>query len=265
MGGRGGGGGVAPRPPCSRSGRRPAVLLSGPLRVAGALPSGARVRSGLKCRPGVGGAEGRPVDRSPGGPSLPEPPLCHLGVGCGYGRVMWGAAFFLFRCVRCSGTPVWVRGSRSSRRCPYRVAVPPEGGGAPPALGGRRAAPVAPQLRWVRRGLGGVGGPPPRPLSGLCGRGGGSGGGPLVPWRCLLSAGGGGGAAWLSWPRGPAIGRGVAPFPRPPLPRAGFSRRPSLGPLIPRPLSRGAGRPGVAVRVSGSSSRVSARAGVSTS
>ena len=51
----GGGGGVAPRPPCSRSGRRPAVLLSGPLRVAGALPSGARVRSGLKCRPGVGG------------------------------------------------------------------------------------------------------------------------------------------------------------------------------------------------------------------
>ena len=68
-GGGAGGGGVAPRPPCSRSGRRPAVLLSGPLRVAGALPSGARVRSGLKCRPGVGGGEGRPVDRSPGGPS----------------------------------------------------------------------------------------------------------------------------------------------------------------------------------------------------
>ena len=55
--------------PTSRSGRRPAVPLSGSLRVAGALPSGARVRSGLKCRPGVGGGEGRPVDRSPGGPS----------------------------------------------------------------------------------------------------------------------------------------------------------------------------------------------------
>ena len=68
--GGGGGGGIAPRPPCSRSGRRPAVLLSGPLRVAGALPSGARVRSGLKCRPGGGGGEGRPVDRSPGGPQL---------------------------------------------------------------------------------------------------------------------------------------------------------------------------------------------------
>ena len=157
---------------------------------------------------------------------------------------MWGAASFVFRCARCSGTPVRVRGGRPSRRCPYRVAVPPEGGGAPPALGGRRAAPVAPQLGWVR-------GPPPRPLSGLCGRGGGSGGGPLVPWRCLLSAKGGGGAAWQSWPRGPAIGQGVAPFPRPPLPRTGSSRRPSLGPLIPRPLSRGAGRPGVAVRVSG--------------
>ena len=48
---------------------------------------------------------------------------------------MWGAASFLFRSARCSCTPVWVRGSRSSRRCPYRVAVPPEGGGAPPALG----------------------------------------------------------------------------------------------------------------------------------
>ena len=107
---------------------------------------------------------------------------------------------------------------------------------------------MAPQMRWVRGG--GVGGPPPRPLSGLCGRGGGGVGGPLwspgdAPCRP------GGGAAWQSWPRGPAIDRGVAPFPRPPLPRAGFSRRPSQGPLIPRPLSRGAGRPGVAVRVSG--------------
>ena len=163
---------------------------------------------------------------------------------------MWGAASFLFRCARCSGTPVWVRGSRSSRRCPYRVAVPPEGGGAPPALGGRRAVPVAPQLRWVRGG--GWGGRPPRPLSGLCGRGGGEWGGPFGPLAMPpVGRGGGAGAAWQSWPRGPAIGQGVGPFSRPPLPRAGFSRRPSPGPLIPRPLSRGAGRPGVAVRVSG--------------
>ena len=156
---------------------------------------------------------------------------------------MWGAASFLFRCARCSCTPLWVRGSRSSRRCPYRVTVPPEKGGAPPALGGRRAAPVAPQLRWVR---GGGGRPPAR--SRACVGGGGEWGGPFGP--LAMPPVGRGGAAWQSWPRGPAIGRGVAPFPRPPLPRAGFSRRPSLGPLIPRPLSRGAGRPGVAVRVS---------------
>ena len=89
---------------------------------------------------------------------------------------------------------------------------------------------MAPQRRGGCGG--GVGGPPPRPLSGLSGRGGGSGGGPLVPWRRLLTAGGGG-AAWRSRPRGPAIGWGVAPFRRPPLPRAGPSCRPSLGPLIP--------------------------------
>ena len=77
-GGRWGGfgGGVAPRPPCSPSGWRPAVLNTGPPRVVGALPSGVRVRSGSRCRPGVGGGEGRPVDRSPGGPCRPEPPLC---------------------------------------------------------------------------------------------------------------------------------------------------------------------------------------------
>ena len=45
------------------------------------------------------------------------------------------------------------------------------GGGAPPAPGGRRAAPVAPQLGGVLGG-GGLRGPPPRPLSGLCGTGG---------------------------------------------------------------------------------------------
>ena len=161
---------------------------------------------------------------------------------------MWGAASFLFRCARCSCTPVWVRGSRSSRRCPYRVAVPPEGGGAPPALRGRRAAPVAPQLRWVRGG--GSGGRAPARSRTCVGGGGGNWGGPFGP-LAMPPVGRGGGAAWQSWPWGTAIGGGVAPLPRTPLPRAGFSRRPSLGPPIPRPLSRGAGRPGMAVRVSG--------------
>ena len=129
---------------------------------------------------------------------------------------MWGAASFVFRCARCSGTPVWARGGRSSRRCPYRVAVPPVGGGAPPALGGRRAAPVAPQLGWVR---GGGGGATP-PALGLVWEGGGGGGvggvlrfpgdAPCRPKR------GGGRAAWRSQPRGPAIGQGGRALPPPP-------------------------------------------------
>ena len=63
-------------------------------------------------------------------------------------------------------------------------------------------------------------------------RGGGEWGGPSGP-LATPPDGRGGGAAWQSRPRGPAIGWGVAPFPRPPLPRAGPSCRPSLGPLIP--------------------------------
>ena len=108
---------------------------------------------------------------------------------------------------------------------------------------------MAPQLGWVRGGGGGGAAPPPA-LGPVWEGGGGVGGGLWSPGDASCRPRGGG-AAWQSWPRGPAIGQGVAPFPRPPLPRTGFSRRPSLGPLIPRPLSRGAGRPGVAVRVSG--------------
>ena len=39
--------------------------------LVGALPSGLRVRPGSRGRPSVGGDEGRPVDRSPGGPCRP--------------------------------------------------------------------------------------------------------------------------------------------------------------------------------------------------
>ena len=73
---------------------------------------------------------------------------------------------------------------------------PSWGGGAPPVLGGRMAAPVADQLRWVSGG--GWGGRPPACSRACVGGGGGSVGGPLVPWRCLLSAGGGGGMAVLA-------------------------------------------------------------------
>ena len=97
-----------------------------------------------------------------------------------------------------------------------------------------RGAPAPRVQRPLRGGCGAaVSSVRLRPLLALSWRGGGSGGGPLVPWRRLLTAGGGGGAAWRSRPRGPAIGWGVAPFPRPPLPSAGPPCRPSLGPLIP--------------------------------
>ena len=176
----GGGGGVAPRPPCSPSGRRPAVLNPGPLRVAGALPSGVRVRSGPKCRPGVGGVRGGPWTAPPGA-------LADLNPS--------------------SALPEWavVTGGSCGARPPYcsvvRVAPARQCGlaGAGPAAAPPTASP--PRLRggggprlWLPSwggcgGGGGVGGPPPPPALGPEWEG---GGGPLVPWRRLLTAGGGG-------------------------------------------------------------------------
>ena len=74
-GGAGGGG--------SRRGL-PAPLLGGGLRYSILAPLVSSAHSPLACAcgrgrraaPGWGGGEGRPVDRSPGGPCRPEPPLC---------------------------------------------------------------------------------------------------------------------------------------------------------------------------------------------
>ena len=164
---------------------------------------------------------------------------------------MWGAASILFCCARCSGTQCGLAGAGPAASPP--TASPSllggggGGGGRPLGSGGVEGRACG-SPAWGGAG-GGVGVPPPRPLSGLSGRGGRSGGGPLVPWRRLLTAGGGGGAAWQSRFRGPAIGWGVAAIPRPPLPRAGPSCRPSPGPLIPpavvaRRWTAGGGREG---------------------
>ena len=293
------GGGVAPRPPCSPSGWRPAVLNPAPPRVVGALPSGVRVRSGSQCRPGGGGGEGRPVDRSPGGPCRPEPqPLPSLsGLWSREGHVGRGPHTVLVRALLRHagvGSPRGrdPRGSRSSRTPPPppRVAVPSGagGGGASPRLRGG-GGPLLWLPSWGGCGGGGGGAPPPpRPVGrrpafrcprlappgythavGVAGRprasgavrsaadgsvrrggGGGSGGGPLVPWRRLLTAGGGGRHGGPGLGGQPSAG-GSHPSPAPlylePDPRAG----PHWGPSSPRPWSRGAGRPGAAVRVSG--------------
>ena len=121
------------------------------------------------------------------------------------------------------GVPVRRRGPACSSRPPCGLAagaggrvtlrLPSPAGGA---LRGQRAAPVAPQLGWVRGGGGGgVGGPPPRPLSSLCGRGGGEWGGPSVPWRCLLSAKGGGGGLAVPAPGASHLPGGSRPSPAP--------------------------------------------------
>ena len=145
--------------------------------------------------------------------------------------VMWGAASILFCCARCSSTLVWARGSRSSRRSPHRVAVPSGGGGASPRLRGGEG----PRLwlpSWGGCG-GGVGGPPPRPLSGLSGRGGGGGGafGPLATPPDSQ----GGGRYGSPGPGGKPSAGGSRPSPAPlylePDPRAG----PRWGPSPPRP------------------------------
>ena len=121
---------------------------------------------------------------------------------------MWGAASFLLRRARCSGTPVWVRGSRPGRRCPHRAAVPPEGGAEGRACG----SPAV-----VGAGGGGGGAASPPALGSVWGGGGGGWGGPFGPLAmALVGRGGGAGAAWRSCPQGAAIGQGVAPFTRPP-------------------------------------------------
>ena len=90
-----------------------------------------------------------------------------------------------------------------------RVGAPPRpwGGGGP-----RLWLPS-----WGGCGGGGVGGPPPRPVSGLCGRGGGGvGGGLWSPGDASCRPRGGGGGLGSPGPGGQPWARGVAPFPRPP-------------------------------------------------
>ena len=150
-----------------------------------------------------------------------------------------------------------------ARRCGFAGAGPaavaliappfPLRGGRPPGPGGAEGrACGSPAVVGAGGGGGGGGGGAASPPALRSVRGGGwVEGGPLAPWRCLSSAGGEGrGRHGGPGPGGQPSARGLSLHP-PPLSRAGCSRRPSPGPFIPRPLSRGAGRPGVAVRVSG--------------
>ena len=118
---------------------------------------------------------------------------------------------------------------------------------------GRLPRPQCPLTPGAAASSGGVRGCrpfglPPSPL-GPEGEGGGSGGGPLYPWRRPLTAegrrpGSPGSGGQLS-----AGGSHSSPAPLYPEPDAHAG--PRWAPLSPPPSPRGAGRPGMAVRVSG--------------
>ena len=163
-----------------------------PWLPSGALPPGVHVLSGSRGRPGGGGDEGRPVDRSPGGPFRPEPSLCPPPSGQWSWGGSWGA-----RPPYCSGAPPCAAPRLRPRAAPARwrglarrprplreqaaggagargVQVQPHPpppsrcgpfwgrGFVPSAPGRRRVAPVALKLGGGSVG-GGLGGPLCRP------------------------------------------------------------------------------------------------------
>ena len=221
--GRWGGGGGA-----SRRGL-PAPLLGGDLRYSILAPFVSPARSlpacacsrGRSAAPGWGGVRGVPRTAPPGALADLNPP---------------------------SALPEWavVTGGSCGARPPYcsvvRVAPARQCGlaGAGPAAAPPTASP--PRLR-------GGGGPRPwLPSWGGAG-GGGECGGPSGP-LAMPPDGRGGGRHGSPGPGGQPSGGGSRPSPVPlylePDPRAG----PRWGPSSHRPLSRRAGRPGAAVRVS---------------
>ena len=217
-GGSGGGGGwgAAPPPPAPRPvGRRPAISClrrasPGYTRAVGdpgqPRASGApRSAANGSVRRGRGGGGGVPP--CPG--SCPPPPQAGLRRSRSVCAVL-GAA----------GLPSVRSGPGGSVRAVHRGRLP------------RPRCPLTPGAAASSEGVRGrrLFGLPPSAL-GPEGEGGGEWGGassPLAP-----PPDGRGGAAWRSRPRGPAVGSGVALFPRPPLPRARPSCRPPLGPLVP--------------------------------
>ena len=180
-GGWGGGG--------SRRGR-PAPPLGGSPRYPIPLPSGVRVPSGSRANPGVGGDEGRPVDRSPGAPCIPKPPLLPSLSGLWSWESHGGRGLHTVLVRRRAppqslvrallrragvGLPVgrYPRGSRRlgalGRAVCRSSRIPPSAsrsllgeGGRPLGSRGAEGRSCCSQAGGGKRG-GGVGGPPPAP------------------------------------------------------------------------------------------------------
>ena len=189
--------GSLPCPPSHR--RRIPPWRARSVGVAGPPPA-----PGAACLAGGGGGEGRPVDRSLGGPFRPETSLCPPRMGnivgvTGDALVMGGSAPILFWCAAACRPRAW-SGRRSGALVQARPsAATPAGAGGLGRWGARRAGPAAP--------------PPPPASRSLLGEGGhplGSGG----PGRRLScgsqargGSGGGGGGAAPPPPRPPRLVR----------------------------------------------------------
>ena len=206
-------GGVAPRPPCSPSGGRPAVPYPACPLVVGAFPPGVRVRSGSRGRPvhrvrpawrgGGGGAAREPLPRGPHQTkALPSPPpgVGYIAGVTGDPLVMGGAAPILLWIVAAcrpsdvvraslrragAGSPVsrdlrgrWRRGALGRAACGSSCVHPPRV--AVPS-GGGGASPASGGAEG-RRLCG--------PQAGGGARGGGGGAAPRLPapLPCPVSA-----------------------------------------------------------------------------
>ena len=269
-----------------RSSRTPPPPRRGPFRGRGGVPSAPGGRRVAPVATSWGGGAGGGVGGPPHHPLSPRPIGCRPAICClwrappGYTRAVGVAGWPRASGAAQSAANGTVRrgggGEGGGGKAPALVCAPvfprPASEGAalfapswaPPV----RHPPAAGRAGACRRFTGGAcrgrGVPSPqvqRPLQGgLRGRrlfglpmfalqpegeGGGEWRGPSGP--LAPPPDGRGGAAWRSRPRGPAVGWGVALFPRPPLPRVGLSCRPSLGPLVPprrrRAALAGRGRP----------------------
>ena len=225
--GGGGGGGPPPRPPAPSVVGLPSVF-------SGVSPRGILVPWGLPCGRGRRARSVRPPTGQ-----------CRGGGGGGGG----GAAPPRFAPPSSLDRPLIgpLRLRRPGRR---RSPVGRQRAGRAGACLGR-GAPAPRVQRPLRGGCGAaVSSVCLRPLMGLSGRGGGEWWGPSGPLAPPPESRGGGGMA-LPAPAASHRPSGSHPSPAPlhlePDPRAGLR----LGPSSPLPSSRGAGRPGAAVRVSG--------------
>ena len=233
-GGLGGGCGVAPRPPCSPSGGRPAVPYPAPPLVVGEFSPGVRVWLGSWGRPvcrlrpawrgggGGGGAACGPLLRGPlQTRTLPLPSLSGQLCGLHDALLLGGAAPLLFRCAAACRPRAW-----SARRSGALVqallsAVTPAGAVGWGRWGARCAGPAAPPPPRVAIPSGGGG-------ASLRLRGGGRPA--LLRPSSRGESGGGGGEGGL--------------LRRPPPPRS-TGRRPAIIPrgiLVPWVLPGGPGR-----------------------